>query len=234
MSRDAVLGRIRASLGRDPADEVRRAKLRVRLETHPRGIVPARTDRDRKARIDLFVEMAEAVDTTVDRVASADEVPDAIGGFLARYNLGTDIRMAPDAWLEAIDWSRRPTLTLTKGASRGDDEVSVTAAFAGVAETGTLVLRSGPAGPTTLNFLPDNHIVVLRASQVVGPYEDVWDALRAADLRQAEAASAAQAGVLPRTVNMITGPSRSGDIEQTIMMGAHGPRRLHIVLVEDV
>jgi L-lactate dehydrogenase complex protein LldG len=111
-------------------------------------------------------------------------------------------------------------LSITKGASQGDDEVSVTAAYAGIAETGTLLLHSGPASPTTLNFLPDNHIVVLRASQIVGAYEDAWDRLRAA-------------GALPRTVNMITGPSRTGDIEQTIMLGAHGPRRLHIVLVED-
>ena len=85
------------------------------------------------------------------------------------------------------------------------------------------MLASGPAAPTTLNFLPENHIVVLKASQVVGPYEDAWDRLRAANGE----------GRLPRTVNFITGPSRTGDIEQTIQMGAHGPRRLHVILVED-
>ena len=92
-------------------------------------------------------------------------------------------------------------------------------AFAGVAETGTLIMRSGPNHPTTLNFLPDTHIVVIRKSQVVGTYEDAWDRLREGDM--------------PRTVNLITGASRTGDIEQTIFMGAHGPRRMHIVLVED-
>ena len=83
------------------------------------------------------------------------------------------------------------------------------------------MLLSGPDHPTTLNFLPDTHIVVLRASQVVGPYEDAWARLRAA------------ATAMPRTVNFVTGPSRTADIEQTIQLGAHGPRRLHIVLIDD-
>ena len=93
-----------------------------------------------------------------------------------------------------------------------------------MAETGTLMLISGPQTPTTLNFLPDTHIVVLRAEQVVATYEDGWDLLRAG--REAPEG-------LPRAVNFITGPSRTGDIEQRIELGAHGPRRLHIVLVED-
>lgn len=218
--RDAILGRVRGSLGRGPLEGAAREAAQARLDGHPRGIVPARSDRDRAGQSDLFVEMAKGVDSTVDRVASPDDVPGAVGDYLAQHNLGADIRMAPDARLDDIDWSRRPTLSITKGASQGDDEVSVTAAFAGIAETGTLLLHSGPASPTTLNFLPDNHIVVLRASQIVGPYEDAWDALR-------------QAGALPRAVNFITGPSRTGDIEQTLMLGAHGPRRLHIILVED-
>jgi L-lactate dehydrogenase complex protein LldG len=82
------------------------------------------------------------------------------------------------------------------------------------------MLRAGPDHPTTLNFLPDTHIVVLRASRVVGPYEDGWARLR-------------EAGAMPRAVNFVSGPSRTADIEQTIQLGAHGPRRLHIVLVED-
>ncbi len=61
---------------------------------------------------------------------------------------------------------------------------------------------------------------MVRAGQVVGAYEDGWDRLRAA-------------GRMPRAVNFVTGPSRSGDIEQTLHLGAHGPRQLHIVLVED-
>ena len=84
-----------------------------------------------------------------------------------------------------------------------------------------LALVSGPANPTTLNFLPDNHFVVVFADDLVGDYESVFAKLRAAY----------GAGAAPRTLNFITGPSRSADIEQTLLLGAHGPRRLHIVVV---
>ena len=100
--------------------------------------------------------------------------------------------------------------------------VSITSAVAAVAETGTFVFVSGPEHPTTLNLLPDTHIVVLRQSQVVGTYEQMLDKLRAI---YGEAK-------MPRTVNTVTGPSRTADIQQTIELGAHGPRRMHIVLVD--
>jgi L-lactate dehydrogenase complex protein LldG len=84
------------------------------------------------------------------------------------------------------------------------------------------MLISGADTPTTLNFLPDTHIVLARADQVVAVYEDGYDRLRADRAL----------GTLPRVINFITGPSRTADIEQHIELGAHGPRRLHIVLVE--
>ena len=98
--------------------------------------------------------------------------------------------------------------------------MSLTHAFAGIAETGTLMLRSGADAPTTLNFLPDTNIVLIEAGRIVGAYEEAWAMLRAAG------------GAMPRTVNFITGPSRSADIEQTLQLGAHGPRRLHILLLD--
>jgi L-lactate dehydrogenase complex protein LldG len=96
-----------------------------------------------------------------------------------------------------------------------------------VAETGTLMLHSGPESPTRNNFLPDTHIAVLRASQVVASYEDGFDNLRR------KFAKAAGGFFLPRTINFITGPSRTADIEQKLELGAHGPRRLHIILIDD-
>ena len=101
-----------------------------------------------------------------------------------------------------------------RAAARDDD--------ATVLAYGTMVFVSGPEHPTTLNLLPDNHVVVVRKSQVVGTYEQMMERLRA---RYGEAA-------MPRTVNTVTGPSRTGDIEQTMQLGAHGPRRMHIVLVD--
>jgi L-lactate dehydrogenase complex protein LldG len=109
---------------------------------------------------------------------------------------------------------------VVEGRGEDSDAVSVTGAFAGVAETGTLVLVSGPEHPSTLNLLPETHIVVLRRDQLVGSYEDAWALLRV------------MGRGMPRTVTMVTGPSRTADIEQTLQLGAHGPRRLHIVLID--
>jgi L-lactate dehydrogenase complex protein LldG len=168
--------------------------------------------------------MAEEVQTSVARVADLADVPLAVAAYLAAENLPADLVASPDPALDAIPWAERPLLRLRRGKAEGSDKVSLTPAFAAVAETGTLMLVSGAASPTTLNFLPDTHIVVLRADQVVASYEDGWSLLR-------ERQSAAGEAALPRTVNFITGPSRTGDIEQRMQLGAHGPRRLHIVLV---
>jgi L-lactate dehydrogenase complex protein LldG len=218
--RDDILGGIRKSLKRGPLDPTAAAALRARLEDPRRNLLPARaTVLDDAGRIDLFVAMAEEVQTTVDRVASLADVPAAVAQYLASENLPAELVMAPDSALDAIPWDERPLLRLRRGKAAPGDQVSVTPAFAGIAETGTLMLTSGPETPTTLNFLPDTHIVVLRADQVLPHYEEGWSRLRAR-------------GPMPRTVNFITGPSRTGDIEQRIQLGAHGPRRLHIVLVD--
>ncbi|MGD9869106.1 MAG: lactate utilization protein C, partial [Hyphomicrobiales bacterium] len=108
------------------------------------------------------------------------------------------------------------------GRAEDDDTASQSHAAAGASETGTLILTSGPDNPTTLNFLPETHMVVVRSQDILGSYEDVWNRLR----------ETFGEGVMPRTVNMVSGPSRTADIEQTIVMGAHGPRRL-LVLVAD-
>ena len=70
-------------------------------------------------------------------------------------------------------------LEIATGRAEATDEVAIAKAFAGVAETGTLVLTSGADNPTTLNFLPETQIVVIRAGDVVGGYEQAWDRLRA-------------------------------------------------------
>ncbi|MBP2311635.1 LutC/YkgG family protein [Azospirillum soli] len=217
-ARAQILGGIRKALGSaDGADEARR-----RLATHPRNLVPARAQIPHADQVELFATMATEVAATVERLPSLDEVPRAVAEYLAGLNLPAEIRVAPDPKLDAVPWDQRPTLTVTRGRARDPDAISVTGAFAAVAETGTLMLISGPEHPTTLNFMPDTHIVVLKRGEVVGTYEDAWDRLRAA-----------MPGAMPRTVNLITGPSRTGDIEQRIELGAHGPRRLHILLIED-
>ena len=223
-AREQILGSVRRSLKRGPLDDERRAELDARLAAHQRNLVPARAAAlDAAGQVDLFVHMAEEVQTTVARVASAAEVPAAVADYLSQRNLPSRLVMTPDPQLDDIPWSARPMLEIRRGRAEDADQVGVSASFAAIAETGTLMLLSGPQSPTRNNFLPDTHIVVLRREQVAASYEEGWSRLRAA---------ATDAG-LPRTVNFITGPSRTGDIEQRLELGAHGPRRLHIVLIDD-
>jgi L-lactate dehydrogenase complex protein LldG len=220
-ARDDILAGIRRGLGRGAVGAETAAELAERVAAHRRNLVPARAaGLDHAGRVDLFVAMADEVQTTVARVASQDEVPGEVVRYLAAENLPAELVMAPDPGLDAIPWDQRPLLQIRRGRAEHGDAVSLTPCLAAVAETGTLLLVSGADTPTTLNFLPDTHIVVLHAGQVVASYEDGWDLVR----EQRE---------WPRTVNLITGPSRTGDIEQRIQLGAHGPRRLHVVLVED-
>lgn len=223
-SRRDILDRVRRARGRGPLQARQRSPLEQRIKSHPRNLIPTRTDLSADENVELLVTMLQACDATVDRVASMDEVPEAAHSFLRTHNLPASVTVSPDAELNGIDWQRAPTLEIDRGLPDAKSTVTgLTGALAAVAETGTLMLASGDERPTTMNFLPDNHVVVLHASQVVGPYEDGWDRLRE---------DAGPEG-MPRTVNFITGPSRTGDIEQKLQLGAHGPRRLHVILVED-
>lgn len=223
-ARDEILGRIRTALGR--GSDAAADALAARLAAHPRNLVPARAQGLEPApRVALFAALATAADATVARVAQAADVPQAVTQYLAAHNLPARVVMTPDPLLDRYPWQSAAMLAIRRGVAAADDAVGVSAAFAGIAETGTLVLISGPDSPTTNNFLPETHIVVLTEAQVVGVYEDAWDRLRAAR-------ATAGGVVLPRTVNLITGPSRTGDIAQRLELGAHGPRRLHVVLVE--
>ena len=225
--RDAILGSIRRSLGRGPLGEAARAALDETLATPAPNLVPARSDISQEERIALFTSMAEAVFATVARVSGADAVPGAVANYLAGQNLPPALVMAPDPALDGYPWADRPLLSIRRGAAEEADRVAVTGALMGFAETGTLMMASGPDHPSTLNFLPETHVVVLPAERIGGAYEEGWATLRA------EAAAAGTGGnFMPRTVNLVTGPSRTADIEQTITLGAHGPRRLHIVIVE--
>jgi L-lactate dehydrogenase complex protein LldG len=223
-SREAILASIRRSLAVTGEEPSRRAAVSARLASHPRNLVPERGDGDRSHRLSLFTEMALAVSATVREVASSAEIPAAVQAYLRSHNLPQRLRHGADPLIESLPWAEHaPSLERGQGRALLSDETSLSRALAGVAETGTLIMTSGPDNPTTLNFLPENHIVLLLADDVAGNYEDVWDKLREK-----------YGSNLPRTVNMITGPSRTGDIEQTIELGAHGPRRLHILLVDGV
>lgn len=220
-ARDSVMASIRRSLGVTGQEAPRRSAVDARLASSPRGIVPARGRLDRDARVALFRRLAEAASATVAIVGSAAEVPVEVARFLRDSNLPATIRMGEDRRLDAMPWDRT-ALDVVRGPSDGDDPNGLAHALGAVAESGTLALLSGADNPTTLNFLPETQIVVVAADDIAGDYETIFDRVRA-DFGKGE---------MPRTLNFVTGPSRSGDIEQKLILGAHGPRRLHIVVVK--
>lgn len=224
MSREAILTAIRRGLRRGALPDDEAMALRARLAEHPRHLIPARSRLPRPQQVTLFIANAEREYATVARVPAAETVPAAIADYLVAQNLPPAFVMAPHAVLRALPWAERPLLAWREGRAEASDAVSVQHGFAGIAETGTLMLPSGPQRPTTLNLLCETEIVVLLASRVVGAYEEAWDLLRAEQW----------AGDMPpRNVMLVTGPSRSADIESVLELGAHGPRRLHVVLVDD-
>lgn len=221
-ARAQILGGIRRSLRRGELTGEARSTVETRLAEPPRGPSVARAQLAQPEKVALFCQWAETLNATVARVGPAG-VPGEVTAYLARNNLPANVAMAPSPLLEGYDWASQKMLSIRRGRGEGSDQVSVTGAFAGIAETGTVVMASGPDHPVSLNLLPDTHVVVLRESDVVGGYEDVWGRLRARYGKN----------LMPRTVNTITGPSRTGDIEQAMELGAHGPRRMHILVVRD-
>lgn len=221
-ARDLVFASIRGALGVTGAEEPRRKAVQDRLRDHPRGVIPRRGQLDSAERIALFISKVEAVAGVTRRIASLDELPGAVVQYLRSHNLPLVLKCGADPRLAGAPWSREPALTVAIGPAERNDPVAISHAYGAAAETGTLVLLSGAQNPTTLNFLPDDHIVVVAAETVAGDYETVLARLRD-DLGSER---------LPRAINLVTGPSRSADIEQTLILGAHGPRRLLVIVVD--
>jgi L-lactate dehydrogenase complex protein LldG len=220
-SRDAIFANIKKSLRVSGADRARQEAVAARIANHPRGVIPARGQKPDRERLELFRQMVETAKASIAVLDRKDDIPAAVADYLRSKNLPQSIRHGADERLALIPWAKAPTLEVTKGASDGAELASVSYSFGAVAESGTLVMVSGADNPTTLNFLPDHHLVVVDEKDIAGDYETIWDQVRARF----------GANQMPRAVNWITGPSRSGDIEQTHLLGAHGPRSLHVLVV---
>jgi len=214
-AREKILAKIRHSLQRDDLTIEQVQIMRNRYTEQPRGILPDRAKITKDELITLFVDRAQQASAIVETVTNFKAAPAKIAALLTQEELTGGICIASDPDLKLLSWGHN--LSVRYGAADQNDQVSVTKCLCGVAETGTLVLISSQQSPTTLNFLPAVHIVLLATEDIVSYYEDAWDLIRAMSH-------------LPRTVNFITGPSRTGDIEQKIQVGIHGPKKLCILL----
>ena len=210
-SREAVLARVRAAIGRRGSDSEARAAAQAYLAQRgqgPRPQLPADL-------VQRFLQRATDMESTVERVARIDDVPAAVARYVASPSPPSGVcwpELSTLGWAAAgVAIESRPTV--------GHDALGITGCFCAIAETGTLVFVTGTETPSATFLLPETHVAIVRADQVVAGMEEAFARIRA------------EVGQLPRAVNLVSGPSRTGDIEQTIVLGAHGPRRMHIVLV---
>lgn len=167
--------------------------------------------------VQRFKEQALRMSDTVDEVATRQEVPNAIAAYLQQINAAKQAIAWPT--LEKLSWADAG-LQVEFRVPKNEDLVGITDCFCAVAETGSLMLLSGSDTFISASLLPETHIAIVPASRIVRAMEDAF-ALARAECR-----------VLPRTTTFISGPSRTGDIEQTIVLGAHGPYRVHVIIVQ--
>ena len=215
------VGNIRRALGVRGDEPERLALVAERLKTAPRNLVPQEALLPHEELVAAFLFRLEEMETTTAHVDGLADVANEIARFMIVTDLPHQIRCGADPVLAQVAWSEQPDIEIQHGPARESDALSLTHAFAGAAETGTLFVASGTDNPVTLSFLPETNIVLIRARDIVGSYEDTW-------LKLPWGARGPQ---MPRTINLISGPSRTADIEQTLITGAHGPRYLHVIVV---
>ena len=215
-ARERILARIRKAQGRGLSrpSQAELEAIETYLRAHPRGTLP-KVEGDLVAR---FRARAESMQSTTDEVAAESDAPAAVARYLKTGNLPLSGCVWPE--LAHLDW-KAAGLALEPRAANGNDAIGVTGAFAAIAETGTLVLASGPDTPATGSLLPETHVAIVRAGRIVAHMEDAFALAREAF------------GQLPRAINFVSGPSRTADIDQTIVLGAHGPSRVHIILIRE-
>jgi L-lactate dehydrogenase complex protein LldG len=163
-----------------------------------------------------FAARARATAADVHEIAHMDDAPEAIWSILVNKNAARAVHIPEVSEANALPWQRAPGLNVMRERPSGSDS-AVSFANYGIAETGTLVFCSGERSPSSWHYLPGLEFVVVKRALILPRLENVIDAL-------------AGRGVIPATINLVTGPSRTADIEQTIERGAHGPRELCILI----
>jgi L-lactate dehydrogenase complex protein LldG len=166
--------------------------------------------------VQVFAANARATASDVHTLASISEVPEAVWALLRATNAIQRLHIAPTSPFAELAWQRAPGLTISRDPPSGNDTALSRADYA-VAETGTLVFLSGPEAPSSWHFRPGREIALVERAHILPRLEDVFTEV----LRKG----------MPATINLVTGPSRTADIEQTIERGAHGPRSLDIVVM---
>jgi L-lactate dehydrogenase complex protein LldG len=220
-ARDAILGRVRAALGKTGGDEAASAEAKRYIAAHAQGPRP-RMPTDLVAR---FLKRATDMESSVEAISGRDAIPAAVARYVSALELPEALAAQRSrsgvCWPEFADlgWAGAG-LTIEARPTQGNDRLGITGTFCAIAETGTLVMLTGAETPTATTLLPDTHIAVVAADRIVAGMEEAFALIRS------------ECGQVPRAINLISGPSRTGDVEQTIVLGAHGPYRVHILVLQ--
>jgi len=184
-------------------------------EHRPEAIQPAFVARSENLAL-LLKQKLEAVHTSVDLVSSEIQISQSIARFLSSHKSPPEVGIMPGADIGSVSTGEGVKFYTCEDIARC--LTVITSAAFGIAETGTVVLPSSLQRPTLANFLPDNCIVLLDEVNIRPYMEDALSSVKNSD-----------AG-MPRALNLISGPSKTADIEQTLVYGAHGPIQLHVII----
>ena len=216
-ARENILLRIRVAQGKKGSEPTEAELVAARAVIARHEIGPQPLAAHTSDRLAQFRKECDRLFTTHATVASMGDVP----GEVARYLRDGGLEPRVVAWqsLAALDWSGSGVAVDDRPAN-SEDRTGLTDCFCAIAETGTLLLLSSPRTPKATALLPETHICVVRTSRMVDTMEESFAWMRA------------EVGEPPRATFFVSGPSRTADIEQTIVIGAHGPYRVHVILVD--
>jgi L-lactate dehydrogenase complex protein LldG len=175
--------------------------------------------------VERFVEMAEKMAAEVHTGAVDDVIAEVIERYAIDNYMSWDVDRIdgldrlPDGLHRIVtETPRGPEGRAAHNAGYMDCRLGITGAEAAFAETGTIVVRSGPGRPRMASLVPLVHVAVLRTDRI----------FRSASHWAADPSARMSEG---SNVVFITGPSKTADIESIVTLGVHGPKHLHIVLV---
>lgn len=164
-----------------------------------------------------FIGKVEASIARPHRLASFAGAPAKIAEVLRLANAAPELHVPAESSLLRLPWNAVPALSISSAPPTGDQSALSAAEF-GIAETGTLVFFSGSNSRSSWHFRPGREFILIEQTRILPRFEDVIARINTLP-------------ATPATINLVTGPSRTADIEQTIELGAHGPREIHVLIV---
>ncbi len=208
-ARAQILARIRAGLASVASHPVATA---VRSpETADHGVVIAR-----------FRQHAHEAAATTERIPAFTDIPASVARYLRGLELPTQALIADDIRALGGFRERPDELTVIDRPLRPDGDAVVTGCYAGVADAGAVVTVSAAGYPVAMNFLAETHVAVVPANRIFADHDALWACFddEFGDAR-------------PRMMNWIVGPSRTADLGVPSKLGAHGPARVHLLIVDE-